>query len=277
MGEALRIFRNPPLLEITPFNVAPPPGPVDIADTTGNIAYFNNLRTPNGSGGFSTIGDPLSINFITPPLGVGNSVYWANLGIRLPDTSPSDNNVGLYVYEDYAGPIKLPGGYPTRFTRMFIASNGGVGPFAISTDYSTTGGFPRDIGMCPAGKFMFGSNGSTQWEVVLSSASSPNALCPKQHTSYDLGMPLQALYNVYSMNYRVINNAGVVRATLFQQTTNVGPLLQMGKSVANPGSPPGPDILNIWVTAGTTGGTLKLCCQAGNLGAITTILDNIPQ
>lgn len=250
---------EPTALGIMPALIPTGPAPAVGWDPDDHI-YVNV-----GAGGVS---DPLSINYITPPaLPVTSPPITPpakSLGIY--DASGAQSNVGLILYEKY-----IPGTSP-QYTRLVINANPAGPNFVISTEWTTTGGRVTGLSICPQGDVQIGN--SPNW---IFRANTGNII-PSQHISANIGQVDQAPNAVFTANLSIVQyNPAIVLFYMERDAAGNGAAMLWNKCIGAPNAPGTLDQLKIYVTSGTTPGTLKLACRGGNNGAVTTIVDNIPQ
>lgn len=272
---ALDTFRNPVVdaesgnLEIEPQIGEPTLPGGDNPDFSADYIFCNNLSV-RASG----LNNSLNLNWIAPPIQPLLHATNHELGIWNGLQGNANEIVVLAIYESVLKPgIKPASG--GQWSRMVICPTPGGGSFQISTDYSSSGGFPRGIDIAPSGLLAIGSQATTSWQVA---GGGDGSLIPINSSSVNIGSPALQIYKAYSEEYHVMKYNNVTpQGSLFWEGGSIAGVTLSMMGVAQQPNSPGVGMGKLYFIAGTTGGTLKLVAKAGASGAQTTILDNIPQ
>jgi hypothetical protein len=275
---ALDSFRNPPAedenLSIEPQIGEPTLGVGgDNPDLTADYIFCNNLSVKA-----SGLNNSLNLNWIAPP--IQPLLHATNHELGIWNGIQGDNNqiVVFSIYESVSKPGYSPmnGG---QYTRLVICPSSGGGPFAVTTQYSISGGQPRGIDIAPSDLLRLGSQNTTAWTFADSNAYSANAFVPLQSGSYNIGSPQMQVYRMFVEEYHLnkYNDTTDWGSFLYNSTGGAGAILMMRHFASGAPNGPGPGKATLYFVPGTTGGTLRLVVKAGDFGVQTTILDNIPQ
>lgn len=273
---ALDTFRNPPAenldISIEPqlFNFAAQPVR---ADFVANNGYFNNLSVIGNPAG--TQNNSLTTNFITPVPFPGNvPPYFGDYHLGIYGVADGTNNQAVIfdLYESILNPGQSVQFGVGQFTKFAICSTPPNGPFVITTSHSSVGGQNRGILIAPELVLQLGSNTTARWDIQTGSGN----LVPTSGQSCEVGAPTNPTVKMHSFEYDVYNFSFTILGKLMFDNTANGMVLMMNQCTGVPPSP-GAGKASLFITAGTNGGTLKLAIKAGAAGAVTTILDNIPQ